>query len=95
MVSLYHLKYSTFLYINSRNVKIFGHKFNCRIKLTSDISLGNQKGSAIAILQTGLVHTRRLQLYLIRILYISGQGKAQGILAACKMHVSCGMNKQH
>lgn len=50
MVSLYHLKYSTFLYINSRNVKIFGHKFNCRIKLTSDISLGNQKGSAIAIL---------------------------------------------
>ena len=25
MVSLYHLKYNTFLYINSRNMKIFGH----------------------------------------------------------------------
>lgn len=25
MVSLYHLKYNTFLYINSRDMKIFGH----------------------------------------------------------------------
>ena len=51
MVSLLlYLKNNSLLYINSRNMKIFGHKFNCRTKLIFDISLGNLKGSAIAIL---------------------------------------------